>query len=248
MGNDRSLLNRLKNAEMPAALVVDAAKVRLRLSELLIAALAAPVITDWVSPERVSEFKSDAKRWDTVSRTLGEGLNFDAGTAALEAGEYQQAVRYFDRITQLNDNSYYYSELRFGRAAAYSALKNYSAARKDYGEIASRASQYQNYPLAYKAQVFAGNTYLEEKNFEQAFALYYIVAEPAFLDESWSIRPGDPYSEYVEEAIYKAAYTASLIGERTKVEKQEMVDKYKLNYPKGKYSVEINNLPAAEVK
>lgn len=228
----------------------DFAQYSYKASKQLLEKLKKPDFKEWVGDLKAIEFNNDAKAREQFLSQIEQKLQLDAATAALLLAQYDDAVACLTRIIDLDDNTAYFNQVYFSRSEAYRKLKKYDLARKDLNRIGARAMtrtktmSKPNYGLYNKVQVLMGEIFLEENEIGKANGVFSMVAEPAFNPGTESLpEPAageEDYRVYVEQAIYRAAYTASLLG---KPEKAVMVEKYRKNYPKGKYLAELDNLP-----
>ncbi|MPN17083.1 hypothetical protein SDC9_164433 [bioreactor metagenome] len=187
---------------------------------------------------------------------LKEKLLFDAGTAAYWSEDYKNALDSFNAILE-NKNTAYFYDANFARADVYSKMKKYDSAREDYTAVASTATMAKQYSTYNKAQCLIGDAHLEEKNMLKAMAAFNIIAAPAFAqDDTFAMKfPSEEAKakyekemeasrEWLEYAIYRAAYCASILGRND--DKAKMTEKYKKNFPEGRFIKDLGKLPPAD--
>lgn len=244
------------------------ANIALSACEVLLAQLNdKPNLNDWFGAERVAQLKANQAEQTRVLSITKEKILFDAANAALAAATPASLIKaedFFGKVLANKETPYYY-DASFGRAEAYQKLGgpiNLRKAMADLGNIALRASTTGVFSLYNKAQVIQGNIQLAEKDYKRAFAAFNMIASPAFSDEDEPAPDRSALSpeeivkldkkeedkkasrEWVEEAIYRTAYCAALLGKDA--ERDKMAAKYKKYFMGGRFEKNLDSLPQAE--
>ena len=246
-----------------------AAGIALKVCEQLIMAVQDPKLEDWFSEQRAAELKSDrAAARNAVSR-LEQRLHLDAGRAAAKAGQFDKAVAELEKIEMLEKDSPYFYDMHFAMAEARELQGRAEEARAELAKISVRANQTANFELYNKAQVLTGESFLKSGAINKAYACFSIIAATAFPedeDEAVAETPetapesaaepaetsspevdADPAAtQWIEQAIYRTAYTAALLGNTE--DRDRMVRKYRKHFPDGKYAAEIGALPESQAQ
>ena len=247
-----------------------AAEIALKVCERLIMAMQDPNLDDWFSEQRAAELKSDKAAARTAVSRLEQRLHLDAGRAAAKAGQFDKAVAELEKIEMLEKDSPYFYDMHFAMAEARELQGRAEEARAELAKISVRANQTANFELYNKAQVMTGESFLKSGAVNKAYACFSIIAATAFPEEEDDATAEttpetesgagetakaptsteeeiDPASmQWIEQAIYRTAYTAALLGNTE--ERDRMVRKYRKHFPDGKYSAEIGSLPASQAQ
>ncbi len=178
-----------------------------------------------------------------------ERLIFKTATAALEAGLYDKAVKYSDKLLEINEKTAYFFKLKMALAEAkrQQTPPDYQGAVEALTEILRFAQDetMKNRALIELGRTFMMNEALGVMAYRRALAQF---GQIALVTDQDVVLLADPDSEadreFVEEALYKSAVCYSILGEEK--EKQTVVEKYRELFPTGKYAADINSLPAAK--
>lgn len=235
----------------------DGAMLAFKATQILLAKLDKPELTEWLPPAVWNSIKADPGTVEKTVDLLKQKISLNAGLAVMFAGDRALALKYFDDV--MAKMGPYYYDAKFGRAELYLMENNFLNARKDLADIASVANVSEKYSVASRAKCLIGDTFITEKNYKQAFACFSVLALSlnesaglfdkvmAFKAESERRNIADERGAeraWIENAVYKSALCASLMdmGE----DKKKFVSLYKKYFPAGKYSKEIEQLPGAE--
>ena len=159
----------------------------------------------------------------------------------------------------LEKDSPYFYDMHFAMAEARELQGRAEEARTELAKISVRANQTANFELYNKAQVLTGESFLKSGAINKAYACFSIIAATAFPEdeenaaETTEAEDNAPETEtdpaatqWIEQAIYRTAYTAALLGNTE--ERDRMVRKYRKHFPDGKYIAEIGSLPASQAQ
>lgn len=245
----------LKASEQLLALCQEPAYLKLGFAcdkpENLLALVGTPsneALKDWVGAARATELLNDPEAMKKYLSLTKQKLLFDAGVAAWKIGDGKLADRYLTDLEEADDNSPYANDLYFLRAEIRIALKRFEDARRDLARIATRGMQFKRLGFWNKAQVLTGETYLTEKDYNKAYASFSFVADALLtktLDQIDAHSASPEFAPYLEQALYRAAFCASLLGMNQEPDRivDQYVKKYAELYPNGKYASEIRSLP-----
>jgi tetratricopeptide (TPR) repeat protein len=222
---------------------------------MLIEKFKSPVVEDWLGKTKALELQSNTEEKDRIFGVLRQKLSYDVGIAALEAGEYRDAIRHFSSLLEDSKTPYFY-KAHFARAAAYEGTKEYQNARGDYGEVSMAAMSAAKDGTYTEAQCRIGDTYLLENDLPKAYTTFNILAASvlaaAKIDTGGIARirtkevskeEEDREKEWIEYAIFKTALCLAKMGKED--EKQKVIGDYLSKYPSGRFRLEIRNLPTA---
>jgi TolA-binding protein len=253
-----------------------AAGIAMKVCEQLIMAIQDPKLDDWFSEERAAELKSNKAAATTAVSRLEQRLHLDAGRAAAKAGFFERAVAELEKIDMLEKDSPYFYDLHFAMAEIRELQGRAEEARAELARISVRANQTADFELYNKAQVLTGESFLKSGAVNKAYACFSIIAATAFpededdaAEETPEPGPGteeteaqadgqpsgaaspaeeaDPAAmQWIEQAIYRTAYTAALLGNTE--DRDRMVRKYRKHFPDGKYAAEIGSLPESQAQ
>jgi len=254
-----------------AALARRAAKIAMTVCERLVMAIQDPKLDDWFSEQRAAELKSDKAAAAIAVSRLEQRIHLDAGRAAAKAEQFDKAVEEFEKIEKLEKDSPYFYDMHFALAEARELQGRPDEARSELAKISVRANQTGDFALYNKAQVLTGESFLKSGAVNKAYACFSIIAATAFPEdeedaaaetetdpeqETGSATPdGTPSSaeesdplaqQWIEQAIYRTAYTAALLGNVE--DRDRMVRKYRKHFPDGKYAAEIGSLPESQAQ
>ena len=249
-----------------------AAGIALNVCERLVMAIQDPKLDDWFSEQRAAELKSDKAAARTAVSRLEQRLHLDAGRAAAKAGQFDKAVEELEKIDMLEKDSPYFYDMHFAMAETRELQGRAEEARAELAKISVRANQTENFELYNKAQVLTGESFLKSGAINKAYACFSIIAATAFPEDEYdevmpeagtdgenagtgteagTTEPAgeetDPAAmQWIEQAIYRTAYTAALLGNTE--ERDLMVRKYRRHFPDGKYAAEIGALPESQAQ
>jgi TolA-binding protein len=177
--------------------------------------------------------------YETLRERSREPTLFRAGTAALRTEQYEDALTYFKKLLDEHPNTGYFFDATFGMAEARIHL----TPPDNRGALADLAQilQYADRPeLTNRALCMTGDIMLrssEEKDVRQGVArLQQVVmlADP----ELPANRP------WIERAIAKSAAAFARLGENEK--RDDMLGRYRREFPDGSYADELKALPQQE--
>ena len=244
------------------SLAKHAAELALNVSERLEMAVRDPKLDDWFAPQRAAELKSDRAAAQTAVSRLEQRIHLDAGRAATKAGQYDKAVAELEKIELLEVDSPYFYDMHFAMAEVRELQGRADEARAELAKISVRANQTGNFALYDKAQVLTGESFLKSDAINKAYACFGIVAATAFPEddedgESAGVEPEQDAEaesaaedaaaqQWIEQAVYRTAYTAALLGRDD--ERDRMVAKYRKHFPGGKYADAIGSLPQSQAQ
>ena len=230
----------------------DAGRLIVRAGQELEKRLKNPVLSDWIGKDEAYKLKGKPKETKEMVDQLRERLYFNIGMSASEAGLTKEVFNYLGKVLQ-NENTPYLYDAALTRAKEYIKTKNYELARADLNNVVTVAMTAHKILIELEARLLTGDTYLAQDEFKRAYSAFNIIAlRPLTLSkEMESMMTPEQKAEIkvtrpmVEEAIYKAAYCAAKLGNDK--DKEKLVEKYKKNFPKGKYITKINMLPESVV-
>lgn len=245
IGNLRWLAEKLPTCKEPSQ-VKDASTLALKVAELLLQKISAPELTEWFSPERAEELSADKEKLNKVMSSLEQKILLDAGRAAAGMGDFDKAVNYITRIELVEPNTPYYFDLHFALSDVYAMQGKNDVARGELAKISTRANQLNDYGIYDKAQVLTGESYLKDNAVNKANVCFSIVALSVSEESDNTDTVAEEYQKYVEQAVYRYAYTLSLLGQNE--ERDEMVSLYKKRWPDGRYAKDLETLPASQAQ
>jgi len=221
--------------------------------QLLEEIIKKPVLADWVGKPRAKQLAANPKALKKTMDILKEQLLFLSATASYWAQDYEAAV---DSLTTLlaNQNTPYFWDGYFLRAAAYMGLKKPEKALDDYGQISMAILGAKNSKdsLYFRVQCEIGDAYVELKNYGKAAGAYNNAAM-SIMDTGAEddmpkkeVTPAEKKEQgkWVEYAVYMAACCQKQLGRDKDV--QILLDLYKKAFPQGKHKEKLNNLPNPE--
>ena len=178
-----------------------------------------------------------------------ERLIFKTASAALEAKLYDKAVKYSDKLLEINEKTAYFFKLKMALAEAKRGQDppDYQGAVDALTEIMRFAQDetMKNRALIELGRTFMMNEALGAQAYRRALGQ---LGQIALVTDEDVVLLADPDSEadraFVEEALYKSAVCYSILGEEK--EKQTVVEKYRELFPTGEYATDIGSLPAAK--
>ncbi|MFZ2657092.1 MAG: tetratricopeptide repeat protein [Victivallales bacterium] len=226
------------------------AEMSVKAGEMLILKMDKMPPEDLIGKTRARETANNPKEQQKLIIAVKDKICFDYATACYWAGLFDKSLKTIDDLL-VKENSAYYFDGRFLRALVYRGMKNYPKALENYGEITMTAmSAATKKPVFYsKAQCFMGDTFMEANDYKKAYAALNINAgsTPEDIKNSPAKVTKEEMQEllnWLEYAIYKAAYCSAKLGNSE--ERDKMVASYKKNFPDGKFAKDINSLPAAD--
>jgi TolA-binding protein len=238
----------------------DAAGVAMLACQSLLTQLNKPKLEDWVGKAKAATLSGNAKELKSTIDILRQKLQYDMAIAAAGAGDYTKSVEYLDKILADTNTPYFY-KAKFARADANINLKQYNEARKDLSDISMTALGAKDRVTKTKADYLAGEASMKEGNYKKAFSAFNLIATTSGLDTDETLlkmqeasmtdkekrkaaADRKASSEWVEKAVYYAAYCAAKLAKKADADK--MVELYKKYFPKGEYINQINKLPKPE--
>ena len=168
-----------------------------------------------------------------------ENALFRAGESAFLLKDFKRALAYYDELLAGKPNTAYFYDLKFHSGVSKRSMKPAEAegAIRDFNEILQYADEQ---TISNRALCELGETYAQlsgKKNVQLALARFQQVVMLA-----------DPNLEgnrpWIEGAIYGAARCAARLGEGE--QRGKLVERYRKEFPDGRFRREINSLPKAE--
>lgn len=240
-----------------------AGQVTAKICGILLEKIKKPVLEDWFGKKGAVEMAKNQKALKSQLKIIKQKLLYDAGVAESQAENYAMSLKYLDELLSDENTPYYYSAL-FIRGDDYLKLRRYADARNDFCEIASTAMGQKMNGFYSKAQALIGNVWMEEKNYNKAYATFSLLASGLDKEAGADLdmvsvddgaddggeltgrraEQGKMADEWSEYAAYRAAYCAAKLGKDE--ERDEMVALYLKMFPQGIYKGDIRKLPKAE--
>ena len=183
--------------------------------------------------------KEGAEAEEGIQPATRENALFRAGESAFLLGDFKLALAYYDRLLEEKPNTAYFYDVKFHSGVSKRSIEpaDAEAAVRDFNEILQYADQQ---AISNRALCELGETYAQlpgRENVQLALARFQQVVMLADPDEEGN-RP------WIEGALYGAARCAARLGEGE--QRAELVERYRKEFPDGRYRREINSLPGLE--
>ena len=245
------------------------ADVALSACNKLLMEIRDPNLDDWFSEDQnIALLKSNKAAAKAAVNRVEQRLYLEAGIAAARAGKLDQAVEYLDDVDKIEtDKDYCFFDKHFAMAEVRDRQKRYDDERSELAQIATKANiaatstsepdlRREYFDLYNKAQILIGESYLksEPPAYNKAYATFSIVAAGARDPDSEygpEDNPGndaapDLEMSWIEQAVYRAAYTAAILGKTE--ERDHLVRIYRSNFPDGDFIQAIGSLPQSQAQ
>lgn len=224
---------------------------------ILLEKLEKPELSDWLAPAVWNSIKDDKEAQAQTIAIMKQKLSFNAGYAAVFAGDRGLALKYLDEV--IAKRGPYYYNAKFAKADLFLLENNFQDTRRELAEIAETATVSEKYSVAAKAKCLIGDTFLIEKNYRKAMGVFAVIAMSlnesqglfdkvmAFKNETERRNISDERGaekEWLENALYKAAFSASRLDDGES--KKKFTTLYKKYFPSGRYAKDIEQLPGAD--
>jgi len=164
---------------------------------------------------------------------------FRAGEACLALEQYEDALKYFDKLLGENENSGHFFEAKFRMSDCRRKVTppDLDAAMHDLLEIL----QYADKRVVTNRALCAVGRILDQKGTQKDLRLAVARFQQVVMLADPELEENKPW---IEEAVYQSARCFARLGENEGRDK--MVRRYREEFPAGRFKKEIGSLPAAE--
>ncbi|MBT3376688.1 MAG: tetratricopeptide repeat protein [Lentisphaerae bacterium] len=182
---------------------------------------------------------SSHEDYETLRERSREPALYRAGEACLGMEKYDEALTYFDRLLEENENSGYFFEAKFRTSDCRrkATPPDLDAAMHDLLEIL----QYADKQVVTNRALCAVGRILGEKGTQKDLQLATARFQQVVMLADPEVEENKPW---IEEAVYESARAFARLGQND--ERDKMVRQYREMFPAGRFKEKIGGLPAAE--